>query len=402
MLWRVVPVSLERLSRRLHPSDCRQAGREGRAHAGASRRRSLHAPAAGRSGRRQGRVHRRGDRAREAAARQRRLPRGVRPRARRHPRRHPRGPRGVRRPLRRVVQRTQPRRQRCHRPRARPAAQERRRVREGRGTVVPRHGLRRREGPRGGPRERPEDLLRLGHRLSPEQVRARLAAPGRRARLGPPRLRRARARRPGRHGPVRRLPRSAPDAVRHALPRRREGADVHALGRVHHAARTAARGRQRRCALLLRDAQQRPAPRLRHAARDLEVEREPGLLHPVRPCARVQRAAADARKGLRPRCGTRAGQPAATRRAARAGAARHAEPLSGSRRVGRAAARTARAGALPARARDRLPRLLQRAPVPGGGRRAARRARHPHPGRTPGRAQRARPARRLGARGDVT
>ena len=84
---------------------------------------------------------------------------------------------------------------------------QRRRLREGRRAVVPRDRLRRREGPRRGARERRQDLLRLGHRLPPEQARARLRAAGRRARLGPPRLHRARARGPRRHGPAGRLPR---------------------------------------------------------------------------------------------------------------------------------------------------------------------------------------------------
>ena len=68
-----------------------------------------------------------------------------------------------------------------------------------------------------------------------------------------------------------RLPRGAADAVRHAVSRRREGADVHALRRVRHAARAAPRGRQRRRALLLRDAQQRAAPRLRHGAGEVAL-----------------------------------------------------------------------------------------------------------------------------------
>ena len=59
-------------------------------------------------------------------------------------------------------------------------------------------------------------------------------------------------------------------------------------------------------------------------------------------------------------------------------------------------------GALPARARDRFPRVLQRAPVPGRRRRTARRARHADPGRAAGRAQWPRTARRVRAGGDVT
>ena len=99
-------------------------------------------------------------------------------------------------------------------------------------------------------------------------------------------------------GQPRGQPRGAAAAVRDAVSRRREGADVDALGRVRHAARAAQRSRQRRGALLLRDAQQRPAPRLRSRAGEVALERQPGLLHPVRARARVQRdAPARARRG---------------------------------------------------------------------------------------------------------
>ena len=118
----------------------------------------------------------------------------------RHPRRHPRRPRRVRRALRPLVLRTQPRRRRRDRSRARPAAAKRRRLRERRRAVVPRHRLRRREGPRGRARER-----RAGPTSPPtspitSQARARLRAAGRRARRGSPRLHRARARGPRRDG----------------------------------------------------------------------------------------------------------------------------------------------------------------------------------------------------------
>ena len=94
-------------------------------------------------------------------------------------------------------------------------------------------------------------------------------------------------------------PRGAAGAVRDAVPRRREGADVHALGRVHHPAPAAQRSGQRRLPLLLRDAQQRPAPGLRPGAGQVAHQREPGVLHPVRACARGQRAAPAGGQGVR-------------------------------------------------------------------------------------------------------
>ncbi len=107
-------------------------------------------------------------------------------------------------------------------------------------------------------------------------------------------------------GQPRRLPRGQARAVRDAVSRRREGADVDAIGRVRDLARAAPRGRERRRALLLRDAQPRPAPRLRPGAGQVALERQPGLLHPVRARARVQRDAAAGREGarLRRRAGT--------------------------------------------------------------------------------------------------
>ena len=100
--------------------------------------------------------------------------------------------------------RARARRERRDRSRARGARVAGPPVAPGRRAVVPRQRVRRREGSRGGARERPEDLLRLRHRLPPRQVRARLRAPHRRARRRPPRLRRARARGAHRHGAARR------------------------------------------------------------------------------------------------------------------------------------------------------------------------------------------------------
>ena len=99
---------------------------------------------------------------------------------------------------------------------------------------------------------------------------------------------------------------------------------------------------------------------------------------------------------------SRAGLAAAARRAARAGAARVDQPVSGDRGAGGRAAGAAHAGALPARGRQRLPHVLQRAPVPGRRRGTARCAAHADPGAAAGDPQRPGAARRFGARGDVT
>jgi arginyl-tRNA synthetase len=82
-------------------------------------------------------------------------------------------------------------------------------------------------------------------------------------------------------------PRSGAGAVRGALPRRPEGLDVHPLRRVRHPARAAQGSRQRRLPLLLRAAQVRPAPRFRPRPGQEPEQREPGVLHPVRPRPRV-------------------------------------------------------------------------------------------------------------------
>jgi hypothetical protein len=157
----------------------------------------------------------------------------------------------------------------------------------GRRAVVPLHRLRRREGPRRAARERPVHLLRLRHRLPPQQVRARLRPHHRHLGRRPPRLH------PAREGRVAALGLDAGQAgggagaVRGAVPRRPEDLDVHPLGRVRHPARAAPRSRQRRLPLLLRAAQVRPAPRLRPRPGQEPEQREPGVLRAVRPCPRV-------------------------------------------------------------------------------------------------------------------
>ena len=65
-----------------------------------------------------------------------------------------------------------------------------------------------------------------------------------------------------------------------------EGADVDPLGRVRDPARAARGGGQRCRAPVLRHALQRPAPRFRSGAGQGALQRQPGVLHPVRPCAR--------------------------------------------------------------------------------------------------------------------
>ena len=178
------------------------------------------------------------------------------------------------------------------------------RLPQGRRALVQEHGLRRREGPGDGARERHQDLLRLRHRLRVQQARARLRAPALRLGRRSPRLHRAAARRAHRARRSARMLRGAPRAVRHAVPRRREGADVDALGRVRDLAGLARGSRQRCRAPVLRHAQQRSASRFRPGARQGPLQRQPGVLHPVRARARREREAPDA--GARPRARCRA------------------------------------------------------------------------------------------------
>ncbi len=125
---------------------------------------------------------------------------------------------------------------------------------------------------------------------------------------------RAHARRTGR---ARRPPgmlRSAPGAVRDAVPRRPEGADVDALRGIRDLAGPAPGSGQRCGAPVLRDAKQRPAPGLRPGAGDRAHQRQPGLLHPVRPCARRERDAPDAGTRAAGRHRERASEPGAADR----------------------------------------------------------------------------------------
>ena len=133
------------------------------------------------------------------------------------------------------------------------------------------------------PLQRRADLLRRRHRLRHREVQPRLRPPHLHLGRRPPR--------DGRPGPQRRRgdglrPRRRPDAALLVGPlraRRRGGLDVEAGRRVHHARRPAGRGRRRRRALVLRVTGGHDRHRLRHRAGEEAVEREPGLLRPVRP-----------------------------------------------------------------------------------------------------------------------
>ena len=127
----------------------------------------------------------------QRAARRRRLPlRASTLALNDHPRRHPRGPRRVRRGATRSWYLGALARRQAAPSTARSSAcaSHGHRLREGRRAVVPLHRLRRREGPRGGARERREDLLRLRHRLPHGQARARLRPLHRHLGRRPPRL----------------------------------------------------------------------------------------------------------------------------------------------------------------------------------------------------------------------
>ena len=164
------------------------------------------------------------------------------------------------------------------------------RVHERRRRVVQVHRIRRRRRPRRGARQRREDLLRLRHRLSLRQAAARTRTAHRRLGCGSSRLRVARARRVGRARQTRRLLRSVSHAAGEPVPRRREAVHGQARGQFRDAARPAQRGRQRRLPLFLPDAQPRPGARFRPGAREVTLQREPGVLHPVRACARARRS----------------------------------------------------------------------------------------------------------------
>src|SRR5690606_10453149 len=159
----------------------------------------------------------------------------------------------------------------------------------------------------------------------------------------------------------------------------------------------APRGRQRRLPLLLRAAQERPAPGLRPRPGQEQEQREPGLLHPVRARPRVLGDAAVGRGRVRPA----RGRPVAAVRRARAGAVRPSRRLRGTGAECGRGLRAAPDRVLPQGSGRRLPRLVQRRAH--ARRRRGAQARAPGAGRggTPGAAERSGAARRVRARVDV-
>ena len=173
-----------------------------------------------------------------------------------------------------------------------------------RGRAVAAHvGPRRGQGPRARALDRRAHVLRLRHRLPPEQARARLRAADRRVGRRPPRLRAADE--GGLRGAGRRPRRARADhhAVRPPRrPRRRAGVDVQAGGRVRDARRAGRRDRRRRGALVpavaLARHDDRPRSRSRGAARAPRT--------PSTTCS--TRTRGSSRSGARParlRCPTR-------------------------------------------------------------------------------------------------
>ena len=139
--------------------------------------------------------------------------------------------------------------------------------------------------------------------------------------------------------------------------RRRGGLDVEAGRRVHHARRAAGRGRRRRRPLVLRLTGGDDRHRLRHRAGEEAVEREPGLLRPVRPRPDRLDPAQGGRRRAAPRPRRSTGSLAGRARG-RAGPGDRALP--GGRRGRRGGRGDAGDHGLRDRARDDLPRLLPR------------------------------------------
>ena len=158
------------------------------------------------------------------------------------------------------------------------------------------------------------DLLRTRHRLPPAEARARLRAPDRRARRRSSRLRRARARRAGGHGRAGRLPRGLPDPVRQPVSRRREDcrwASARAQFVTLRQLREEVGNDACRLFYLMRSHDQHAG--FRSGAGQVAQQRESGLLHPVRACARRQRDAAARGARTAVRCSAGAAEPGAAR-----------------------------------------------------------------------------------------
>ncbi len=120
-------------------------------------------------------------------------------------------------------------------------ARQRPPVRAGRRHLVPRHRLRRRQGPGGGARERRQYLFRLRPGLPAVEVRARLRPRAVHLRRRPPRLHRTAEGGGAGPGPG---PGAAGDpagAVRDPVPRPAARADVHPRRQLRHPARVCAR-----------------------------------------------------------------------------------------------------------------------------------------------------------------
>ncbi len=167
--------------------------------------------------------------------------------------------------------------------------------------------LRRRQRPGADPLRRRADLPDRRHRLPLGQAGARLRPADRRARRRPPRLRGAAA---GRDRGARRRPRRLRGADHDPRPHRRgrpAGADVEAQRRLRLARRPDRRHRRRRRPLVHALAQPRDDRRHRPRAGPQPVERQPGLLRPVR-------ARPDRQHPAQSRRGGRAGRRRARRR----------------------------------------------------------------------------------------
>ena len=245
------------------------------------------------------------------------------------PHRHRGQPRSPRRPFRRLEDGELAPHRGLGRPRGRSAARSRLRLRGGRRDLVPLDRVRRRQGPRHPQVQRRRDLLRGRPRLRHREVQPRLRPPDLHLGRRPPRDGRAapeRGRGDGLRPDGRRGDAHGVGALR---ARRRRGLDEQARRRLHHARRAACRDRRRRGPLVLRLARAVDRHRFRHRAGQAPVERQPGLLRPVR--ARPDRI--DRAQGRRGGLRASAARPRLAGRGAGGGA--RARPRPASRRWSR-------------------------------------------------------------------